>query len=447
MPGLNIVKSPNEEHLIFLCRIASLLGLIVSLGWLVVFAAMQEWKLVSSELLLAAAAFPCWRIAMRGHFSAGLMLAQLVCIIYVIVFCLLFDIPESGIPRSTHLYLPVIALVGYFNYQRHPDRLQASAIVVSLLAFIVLSSADLIFSFADPMPHHFRTFSPWVNALIATAIFCGGIAAMHADFSRRTEKVRAIQNALFNDELVLFFQPLLNSCGQVTGAEALLRWQHPQQGLLPPSAFIPDAQRAGLMPAVGNWVIVHAFRELAKWQADPLTRDLTLSINITVDHLMKADFVANLISQANITQIAPSRVKLELTESVFASDMDTVVTKMNTLAAAGFRFSLDDFGTGFSSLSYLRRLPLAQIKIDRSFISGATDNPKGAVIARSIARMGMDLNLEVLAEGIETPEQWLMMQDFGCTAFQGFYFSRPLSFSDFRDFLTCHRVASSKRQP
>ncbi|WP_437613153.1 EAL domain-containing protein [Erwinia sp. V71] len=225
----------------------------------------------------------------------------------------------------------------------------------------------------------------------------------------------------------------------MTGAEALLRWQHPQQGMVPPGAFIPDAQRAGLMPAVGDWVIAQAFKELANWQKDPATRHLTLSINITVDHLMKPDFVQNMLRLASRGQIASSRIKLELTESVFASDMDAVVEKMNALAAAGFRFALDDFGTGFSSLSYLRRLPLAQIKIDRSFVAGATDSPKGAVIASSIARMGLDLNLEVLAEGIETPEQWSMMQTFGCTAFQGFYFSRPLSLSDFRDFLQRHQ--------
>lgn len=117
---------------------------------------------------------------------------------------------------------------------------------------------------------------------------------------------------------------------------------------------------------------------------------------------MKPDFVPNLIRQAEVTQVSPSRVKLELTESVFATDIETVVAKMHALAAAGFRFSLDDFGTGFSSLSYLRRLPLEQIKIDRSFISGATEGPKGAVIAMNIARMGLELKLEVLAEGIET---------------------------------------------
>lgn len=432
------VKSPNDEHLDYICRMAFLTGLVVTVGWLTVFIVLEEWGVVISLLALGIAAFCSWRIAMRGNFSTGLMLAQLVHGAYVVIYCLLCDVPEPGIPRTTHLYLLTIALVGYINYQRRHTRVQMALIVASLLAFMVFSSADLVFPFANPLPHPWRFTISMINAILATVILCGGILAMHADFSRRSEKIRAIQHALYNNEFVLFYQPLLNSSGQISGAEALLRWQIPGKGMVPPSEFIPDAQMGGLMPAVGDWVIVSALRELAQWQNNPATAHLTLSINITVDHLMKPDFVANLIHQTEATQVSPSRVKLELTESVFATDIETVVAKMHVLAAAGFRFSLDDFGTGFSSLSYLRRLPLEQIKIDRSFISGATEGPKGAVIAMNIARMGLELKLEVLAEGIETAEQWSVMQGFGCTAFQGFYFSRPLSMEDFRAFTAKH---------
>ncbi len=438
MPGRRGGTSPNDEHLEFICRMAFLSGLVVIVGWLAVFIALEEWGIVISLLVLGGAAVCSWRIAMRGNFSTGLMLAQGVHMAYAVGYCLLCDVPDDGIPRTTHLYLLTIALVGYINYQRKPTRVQMALIAASLLSFMALSSADLIFPFASPLPHPLRFFISLVNAILATAILCGGIVAMHADFSRRNEKIRAIQHALYNNEFVLFYQPLFNSSGQINGAEALLRWQCPGKGMVPPSEFIPDAQQAGLMPAVGDWVIISAFRELAQWQNNPVTAHLTLSVNITVDHLMKPDFVPNLIRQAEVTQVSPSRVKLELTESVFATDIETVVAKMHALAAAGFRFSLDDFGTGFSSLSYLRRLPLEQIKIDRSFISGATEGPKGAVIAMNIARMGLELKLEVLAEGIETAEQWSVMQAFGCTAFQGFYFSRPLSMSDFRAFTAKH---------
>lgn len=439
MPGRRTGKTPNEEHLEYLCRMAFLSGLGVIVGWLAVFSLMHQWGEVESLLVMAGAALASWRVAMRGNFSSGLMLAQLLHLIYVVVFCLRYDIPDQGIPRTTHLYLLTIALVGYINYQRRHTLAQLALIASTLLAFIILSSADLVYPFAHPMQHQLRIYIPLVNVILATGILCAGIVAMQADFSRRSEKIRAIQHALYNDEFVLFYQPLLNATGQINGAEALLRWQLPGKGMVPPSGFIPAAQQAGLMPAVGDWVIGSAFRELAHWQANPATAHLTLSINVTVDHLMKPEFVARLIQQADRAQIPPERVKLELTESVFASDIDAVVAKMVALAAAGFRFSLDDFGTGFSSLSYLRRLPLEQIKIDRSFISGASENRKGAVIARNIARMGLELKLEVLAEGIETAEQWSLMQDFGCTAFQGFYFSRPLSMEDFRAFALQHR--------
>lgn len=440
MPGRRGRTSPNDEHLEYICRMAFFTGLVVTVGWLAVFIALKEWGIVISLLALGGGAFCSWRIAMRGNFSSGLMLAQLVHMAYAVGYCLLCDVPDDGIPRTTHLYLLVIALVGYINYQRKSTRMQMVLIVASLLSFMALSSADLIFPFASPLvlPHSLRFTISMVNAISATVILCGGIVAMHADFSRRSEKIRAIQHALYNNEFVLFYQPLLNASGQINGAEALLRWQIPGKGMVPPSEFIPDAQLAGLMPAVGDWVILNAFRELAQWQNNPATAHLTLSINITVDHLMKPDFVVNLMYQAEAMHVSPSRVKLELTESVFATDIETVVAKMHALAAAGFRFSLDDFGTGFSSLSYLRRLPLEQIKIDRSFISGATEGPKGAVIAMNIARMGLELKLEVLAEGIETAEQWSVMQGFGCTAFQGFYFSRPLSMSDFRAYTAKH---------
>lgn len=230
---------------------------------------------------------------------------------------------------------------------------------------------------------------------------------------------------------MLMYQPLVDSAGQVVGAEALIRWNHPTSGLLLPSAFIPDAQDAGLMPMIGEWVITHAFNELLKWQASADTRHLSVSINITADHLMQPDFVRKLLNRVSQENIPCKQVHLELTESVFVSDPDTVAARMNELAAIGFMFSLDDFGTGFSSLSTLRGLPLEQIKIDRSFISSASENQKGEVIVRNIARLGSELGLEVVAEGIETEQQWLMMKEYGCSVFQGFYFSPAVSSSQF----------------
>lgn len=186
---------------------------------------------------------------------------------------------------------------------------------------------------------------------------------MHTDFSRRAQRAKAIQHALYNEQFTLMYQPMVNAHGAVTGAEALIRWNHPTCGLLPPSAFIPDAQEAGLMPMMGEWVISHAFKELLHWQKGEATRHLTLSVNLTADHLMQPDFVRKLLHRVHTDNIPCHQVHLELTESVLVSDPQTVAARMSELAAVGFRFSLDDFGTGFSSLSTLRGLPLEQIKI------------------------------------------------------------------------------------
>lgn len=425
------IMVPATEHLAFLCRVAAYTGFVVCLGWLAFFISLKEWELVISLLILAVVIFPCWRLAVKGHFSAGLMSAQIACLVFVVIFCYRYDVPDSNFQRTTHLYLPVIALVGYMNYQQIQSRLQAMIIVLSLIAFIFYCSSVGVFAMDNPVSHSYRVVSAWLNPTLATLFLFGGIVAMHTDFSRRVLRAKAIQHALYNEQFILMYQPMVNARGQVTGAEALIRWNHPGSGLLPPSAFIPDAQEAGLMPMIGEWVISHAFKDLLAWQETAATRHLSLSINITADHLMQPDFVRKLLNRVYADNIPCQQVQIELTESVFVSDPETVAARMSELAAVGFRFSLDDFGTGFSSLSTLRGLPLEQIKIDRSFITSATENEKGGVIARNIARMGSELELEVVAEGIETEQQWSMMKDYGCTVFQGFLFSPAISSAAF----------------
>jgi len=430
MPRSHSISTPDGKHLVFLCRAIALTGVIIVLFWFTLFLFLHEWRLALSLVILAVAALPGWLLAVKGYFSAGLMLTQVICLTFVTVFCLLYDVPEGITPRTTHLYLLVIALVGYMNYRTNPSRVQALVIALSLAAFIYFCSHLAIFSFADPLSHRFRAVSAWLNPVLSVGILCATLAAMHADVSRKSLKIRSIQEALYKNEFRLVFQPMVNTAGAIVGAETLLRWQHPVRGTISPAEFIPEAQEAGLMPSIGDWVISQCLLELVRWQKNPLTRHMTMSVNVTVDHLMQDDFVQRLLKMVSAAQVPSTRIKLEITESVFAADPDTMVERMNALSQQGFKFSLDDFGTGFSSLSYLRRLPLQQIKIDRSFVSAAADSRKGEVIVRMIAQMGDELGLEVLAEGVETQQQWQIMQGLGCTVFQGFLFSRPVCADD-----------------
>jgi len=440
MPQIPSAFIPATAHATYLCRIAAYTAVAISLVWLGYFIWSKEWELAASLIILAVTTLPCWILAMRGLFFRSLLLAQIACLLYVFFFCYRYDISNHLFQRTTHLYIPVIALIGYISYQQTKSKVQIAIILTSLLLFILFSSNARFLSINNITAHQFQALGAWMNPLLATTLFVGVIVAMHTDFSKRKTSVKAIQNALYNDQFILLYQPVVNLQGRVTGAEALIRWNHPSSGLISPAVFIPDAQEAGIMPLIGEWVISQAFKDLLHWQESAETRDLTVSINITTDHFMQPDFVRKLLHQARMNNVSCHQVRLELTESVFVSEPHIVAAKMDELAAAGFRFALDDFGTGFSSLSTLRKLPLNQIKIDRSFVTGASINNKGVVIARNIARMGTELGLEVVAEGIETPYQWTMMKEFGCTVFQGFLFSRPISSTDFTDLVASNSL-------
>lgn len=430
-----LTEERRTTYLLRLCRTAAYTGLGVSLFWLVVFTALQRWTLAVAVLVLGLAILPCWLLARRGRFSSGLLLSQLICMIFVAVFCLCFDIPDITVNRTTHLWLLVIALVGYIHYQCRPSRRQATLMGGSLVLFALFCSGRFSFPFASPMPAPLRQISAWGNVVTVFVMLGAGMVALKRDMFRRTSIVRQIQDALDKNEFVLFYQAQVRADGSLTGAEALLRWQHPEKGILSPVLFLPDAQQAGLMPLIGEWVLREASQQLSQWQYIPEMAHLTLAMNITADHILRTDFCERVMAIVSEAELPSSLIKIELTESVFATDMPTVVDRMTRLSDAGFRFALDDFGTGFSSLSYLRQLPLEQIKVDRSFVQAAVAGIKGEVIARNIVRMGKELQLEIMAEGIETPEQWQMMQDLGCDAFQGFYFSRPITARDFEQFV------------
>jgi len=427
---------PATAHATYLCRIAAYTAVVISFGWLGYFIWSKQWGPALSLIILAIITIPCWILALRGLFFRSLVFAQIACLMYVVFFCYRYDVSNHLFYRTTHLYIPVIALVGYIIYQQTKSYLQIVIIFISLLLFILFSSNVSFLSINNATTQPSQLIGSWLNPLMATVLFVGIIVAMHTDFSKRKNSVKAIQNALYNDQFILLYQPVVNLNGKVTGAEALIRWNHPSSGLVSPGVFIPDAQEAGMMPMIGEWIISQAFKDLLHWQENSDTRHLTVSINITADHFMQPDFVRKILHQVKAKNIPCQQVRLELTESVFVSEPHIIAARMDKLAAAGFRFSLDDFGTGFSSLSTLRRLPLNQIKIDRSFVTGASTNAKGAVIARNIARMGTELELEVVAEGIETRYQWAIMKEYGCTVFQGFLFSPPISTDDFMCYVT-----------
>lgn len=234
-----------------------------------------------------------------------------------------------------------------------------------------------------------------------------------------------LREGIDGEQLVLHFQPQIDSTGGITGAEALVRWRHPERGLVSPAKFIPLAEETGLILPLGNWVLDAACRQITAWSRRPELAHLTVAVNVSARQFQQEGFVASVLDVLAATGADPHKLKLELTESMLLDNVEGIIIKMESLKIYGIRFSLDDFGTGYSSLSYLKRLPLSQLKIDQSFVRDVTSDANDAAIARTIISLGQTLGLEVIAEGVETEGQRTFLADFGCHAYQGYLFGRP----------------------
>jgi len=263
---------------------------------------------------------------------------------------------------------------------------------------------------------------------------------MQAMVSRRAKLEATLRQGLGKNEFLLYYQPQFDRDDRLSGVEALLRWQHPQRGLVLPTEFIPIAEETGLILPLGHWVLETACAQLAAWAARPERAHLTMAINVSPLEFQHADFERQMLSLIGKTGVNPNLLKLELTETMLVHDVEATIAKMTSLKAYGLRFCLDDFGAGFSSLSCVKRLPLDQLKIDQSFVRDVLTDPGDAAVANTIIALGKSLGIGVIAEGVETEEQREFLAQNGCHAFQGYLFSRPLPLEAFEDFAAvCHR--------
>jgi diguanylate cyclase (GGDEF)-like protein/PAS domain S-box-containing protein len=249
---------------------------------------------------------------------------------------------------------------------------------------------------------------------------------MQSEISLRVSLESDLRQSLSKREFLLHYQPQINYKGQVVGAEALLRWQHPERGMVSPAEFIPIAEETRMILPIGNWVLESACEKLVDWSARTETSELILAVNVSKCQFRQPDFVEKVLETVNRAKANPRRLKLELTESLFAENVEDIIDKMHKLKEAGISFSLDDFGTGYSSLSYLKQMPLDQLKIDQSFVRDIMIDPNDASIAQTIISLAQSLNLEVIAEGVETEDQKYFLHKNGCNFYQGYLFSKPL---------------------
>jgi len=255
--------------------------------------------------------------------------------------------------------------------------------------------------------------------------------SLQVAINARASMENELRHAINARQFVLYYQPQVDSTGLI-GAETLIRWKHPKRGILAPGEFIPLAEETGLILPIGDWVLEAACRQIAEWADRSQTAHFSVAVNVSAQQFCKKDFVEHVLAIVDCTGANPKRLKLELTESMLVDCIEDVICKMTEFKSIGIGLSLDDFGTGFSSLSYLKRLPLDQLKIDRSFVRDINSDPGSRAIAQSVISLGRALGLSVIAEGVETEDQLDLLASLGCNSFQGYLFSCPLPLEEFQ---------------
>lgn len=255
--------------------------------------------------------------------------------------------------------------------------------------------------------------------------------AMQAEMECRATLERDLRASLALQQLSLHYQMQVDETGHILGAEALIRWQHPQRGMVSPGQFIPLAEEIGMILPIGDWVIEQACAQLKKWEMHPVMRKIQLSVNVSPRQLSQPYFVEQVKEAIEKSGIRTSQLKLELTESFILNDVDEAIEKMLELRRIGIRFAMDDFGTGYSSLAYLNRLPLEQLKIDQSFVRDIALSKNSSVMVRTIINIANNFGLEVVAEGVETDAQLSFLRQYGCNKFQGYLFGKPVPVAEF----------------
>ncbi|MBB2496751.1 putative bifunctional diguanylate cyclase/phosphodiesterase [Aquipseudomonas ullengensis] len=431
-PDLALIGQRRERRMRLL---ASLVLVLLGTIWGCFFMLRGAWGIVLSDVVLILCGLGVFVLTRRNQVRRANLLLFGVMIVVVVGMTLLLDPHTAAAPRATHLYLLPLAVAALMAFRDEPLWLRYG---VSLLCFALFTG--LAASAWSPvsgygLPDEVRVVGSWVQGGAAMLLLFMLLHILQSDAAERSVLDRDLLAALRDEQFVLHYQPQLNSAGRVIGAEVLIRWQHPQRGLVPPIEFIGHAEKTGLIIPIGKWVLEQACTQLRIWKDDPLYRDIGLAVNISQNQFRQAAFVPDMLDLIAVHGIEAHRLELELTETLIVQDMEDLVRKMVALADHGVRFSLDDFGTGFSSLSHLKRLPLNTLKIDRSFISDVLTDASSETIVRTVIGLGQSMGMTVIAEGVETEAQQRFLASNGCVQFQGYLFSKPLPLQEFAAFV------------
>ncbi|WP_374593690.1 putative bifunctional diguanylate cyclase/phosphodiesterase [Aquabacterium sp.] len=426
----------HQRRVELLLLLGSGLLIAVGLGWGGFFVLRGQWAITLVDAVLIGAGLGTLALTRRKRMLPASLVLLVTLYIVICGICLLLDLPSAQVPRSTHHFLIALGVCAHLLLRSNEHPWLHHGVALGFFAtFLVLASTSGGLSTAYALPDSLRVGGTWVNNGLSLITLYLALHLMQADVAARNALESDLRVALVEGQFVLHYQPQVGEHGEVIGAEALVRWQHPQRGLVLPGEFIPLAEQTGLILPLGDWVLKQACTQLMAWARQPHTAHLMLAVNVSARQFRQPDFVAQVLSVVERSGVPAHRLKLELTESMLVNDVEDIIAKMTALKAHGVGFSLDDFGTGYSSLAYLKRLPLDQLKIDQAFVRDLLTDANEAAIARTVVNLGRDLGLNVIAEGVETAEQHDHLARLGCHAFQGYLFGKPLPADGFMAYI------------
>ena len=412
--------------------------LTMGLVWGAFFALQGNWILATLDLILICGGLGVGVLTFRNLIQAAGVVMFSTLFVVLCLIAVLFDVPTPQAPRTTHLYLLPLSVAALMAFRTSGVWLRHGIVFLCMVAFVVLSVVYGAPMMDYALPEQVRATGAWAQAAASLAMLYAMLWLMQNDAIGRSALENDLRQAIAQGQLQLHFQPQLDTQSRVIGAEALLRWLHPKRGQVMPGEFIDLAEQTGLIVPIGHWVMEAACQQLRHWSMQPGMEHLRLAVNISQLQFRQETFVAQVQGLIDRHLIDPNLLELELTESMLVEDMQGIIQKMETLRARGVTFSLDDFGTGFSSLSNLKRLPLNNLKIDQSFVRDVLTDRSDASIAQTIIALGNNLGLAVIAEGVETEQQQQFLLENGCHYFQGYLYSRALPVVEFNRFVANH---------
>lgn len=431
--GWLLRKFPNSDKAVKVFKIVRVSGiscLLLGCVWCAYYAFVGRYDLSALFVALSAIGLVCMRMVRQADLRRAPVVAHGLLLIVALIA--LIDSPSAEVPRSVHLFFLPLAVGSSFVFGAERRYMGNGFQLLCLLAFGWFAFAGP--SGVDPAlspPASVRQMGAAANVATATALLGTILGIYRKDLLSRIPLARDLGMAISRHQLRVFYQPQVDAEGKIFGAEALVRWQHPERGLLTPEKFIPLAEESGLIGELGNWMLAESCRQLKAWEADPRLSRIRISVNVSAHQLSGGDFNAVVRETLAQTGANPQRLMLELTESALASDLPTVRSAMENIRSQGVEWALDDFGTGFSSLSVLRSLPLSKIKIDKQFVHDASRSESGRQLLAKILEIASVMQMSALAEGIEDEAQQAMLIGMGCPQFQGYLFGRPQALDQF----------------